>query len=228
MATVDIICPSYKGQHRESLQSLIQMIQATQCNCGNHAPWKCPKGKHSVWLTPNIKGSSVVHWARNQAVTLAMYGQLPHAYGRPQAEYLFLLDDDMLCHPAHLSRLLSYKTDIVSGIATVRRDPPRPNIRYWKPEAEGFFDPIEWDWDSNKLMEVDGVGAAYMLVKRTAFEKMGEAYLSCWFEREEDKRKFPDINPDMVSGYWDKKEKRRRDLFAGALAEGGFSSSTTS
>jgi len=224
MAVCDIVVPTYRGMKEESRASLIQMIQATQCQCGDHAPWKCKKGKHSLRFPPSVKGASVVHWSRNQTLTVSMYGmnQLPD--GRPEPEYFFLMDDDMLCQPGHLARLLSYKLDIVCGIATVRRDPPVPNIRFWNKEKEGYVDPLEWDFDSNKLMEIDGAGAAYMLVHRRVLEKMGEAYRSCYFEREEDKRKVPDDgcgSRACIDAYWDKKEKRRRDLFAGSTAPGG-------
>lgn len=125
----------------------------------------------------------------------------------------------MLCQPHYLTRLLSYKVDIVSGIATIRRDPLRNNIRFWRPDMETFVDPVEWDWESNRLMEVDGAGAAFMLIKRRVFERMGEAYLSCQFEREEDKRKFP--RSDEIDAYWDRKEQRRREVFTQATADGG-------
>lgn len=224
MASVDVVIPSYRGMLPESQSTLVQMMNATQCTCGGHPPWKCPKGKHSVWRPPQVRGSSVVHWSRNQALALDLYGVAPFPDGRPQAEYVFLMDDDMLCQPGYLSRLLSYKADIVSGIATIKRDPLRCNIRFWRPDMETFVDPVEWDWESNKLMEVDGAGAAFMLVKRRVFEKMGEAHLSCFFEREEDKRKFPNdarsISCD-VDNYWDKKEKRRREVFAAATDKGG-------
>lgn len=219
MATVDIVIPTRSGLHPECQSNLHLMMRATQCTCGTHFPWECNKGKHSIRLLPHTRGSSVVHWARNQVLAMALYGQEPSADGRPDAEYLFLSDDDMLCQPHHLSRLLSYKKDFVTGIATVRRDPPRPNIRFWSEKDGYYITPIEWDWNSNKLMPIDSVGAAFMLVRRRVFEKMGEAYLSCRFERAEDKRKFPRC--DDVDSYWDKKEAQRREVFAKAIADGG-------
>src|SRR5690348_6663691 len=99
--------------HPEALSNMHLMIRETQCFCGTHAPWECTKGKHSVRLLPFQRGSSVIHWARNQLVAMALYGQIESPDGRPDAEYLLLSDDDMLAQPGYLSRLLSYKKDFV-------------------------------------------------------------------------------------------------------------------
>jgi hypothetical protein len=128
-----------------------------------------------------------------------------------------LVDDDMVVQPYYLSRMLSYKLDIVCGICTVRRDPPRPNIRYWKEEEARFFDPVEWEWDSQKLMEIDAAGAAFMLVKRRVFERMGQAYLDCEFELAEDLRKDP--GSSLIRSYWQEKAQRRRFRFEDCLAK---------
>ena len=192
MATVDIVIPSRSGIVEEAKGPLMQLMQYTNCWCRDpkgtplHQPWACNRGKHSVRMMPPVYSSSVVHWARNQAVAQAMYGQPED--GRPPADYFLLCDDDMVSEPSYLVRLLSYRTDIVCGICTIRRDPPRPNIRYWKPEQARFFDPVKWDWNSQKLMEIDGAGAAFMLVKREVFSRMGEAWMDCKFEREEYER----------------------------------------
>lgn len=216
MATVDIVVITRKGIDEEAKGPITSMHQQTTCFCRNektgamlHNPWECNKGKHHVRMMPPIFGSSVVHWARNQAVSQAMHGQ-PEGDGRPPTEYFLLLDDDMCPEPHYLTRLLSYKTDIVCGICTVRRDPPRPNIRYWNPTEGRFIDPIKWDWKSQKLMEIDGAGAAFMLVKRGVFEKMGEAYRSCHFEMEEYAR-MGGLTPNSIEKFarWSERRKLR-------------------
>jgi hypothetical protein len=171
---------------------------------------------------PPLYASSVVHWARNQTVAQALYGQPKD--GRPASEYLFLMDDDMVSQPHYLTRLAAYKADIVCGICTIRRDPPRPNIRFWSPERASFHDPIEWDWDAQKLMEIDAAGAAYMLVKRTVFEKMGQAYLDCKFEIEEDLRKITTNNAGVseIVTYWKRKSEARKERFETAVKEGNW------
>lgn len=219
MATVDIVIPTYRGLHPEAGAALHAMIREAQCFCGGHAPWECPRGKHSIRLLPHTRGSSVVHWSRNQIIAMALYGQELSRDGRPDAEYLFLMDDDMVCRPNYLSRLLSFKKDFVTGISTIRRDPPRPNIRLWKADEEFFITPVEWDWNSNKLMEIDAVGAAFMLIRRRVFEKMGEAWLECHFERAEDHRKYPSCAD--VDAYWNAKSESRTARFKEAIGEDG-------
>lgn len=128
MSVVDICCPSYRGIHQETHGPLMGMMQATNCMCRDgqgrpaHMPWQCTKGRHSVRLVPPVYMSSVVHWARNQSIAMAMYGQHTFSHPndpRPPADYLFLMDDDMTAESHYLARLLSYKVDIVCGICTV-------------------------------------------------------------------------------------------------------------
>jgi hypothetical protein len=229
MACVDILVPSYKGIAQEAYGPLLGMIQQTNCFCRDprtnaplHPGWKCTNGKHSVRMNPPVSGSSVVHWARNQVVAQGMYWKNEND-PRPPAEYFLLLDDDMMVQPDYLSRMLAYKLDIVCGICTIRRDPPRPNIRYWNESEARFYDPVEWEWDSQKLMEIDAAGAAFMLVKRRVFERMGEAYLDCEFEIAEDMRKSDSsFHHSAVIDYWEKKKKWRRDHFNASLASGNW------
>jgi hypothetical protein len=224
MAVIDVVVPSYKGMVTEANGPFISMVQRTNCFCRDkrtggpaHPAWECPHGKHSVRIMPPIYSSSVIHWARNQAVAQALYGQ--PSDGRPPADYLFLMDDDMLCEPDYLLRLASYKLDIVCGICTIRRDPPRPNIRYWDAASGCFKDIIEWDWDQQKLFEIGGAGAAFMLVKRGVLERMGKAYLDCEIEIAEDLRKTT-TGADEVRAYWARRSALRHGRFEEALKTG--------
>lgn len=224
MAVIDIVIPTYRGIAPEAHSTLIGMMQNTACMCRDrltgaplHQPWKCNAGKHSVRFMPPLYASSVVHWARNQSVAQAMYGQPKD--DRPPAEYFLLMDDDMVAEPGYLLRLVNYKADIVCGICTIRRDPPRPNIRFWDPIKASFHDPIEWDWDSQKLIEIDAAGAAFMLVKRRVFERMAESYLNCEFELAEDRRKMSTVSGELLE-YWEKKAAARHARFERAEREG--------
>lgn len=220
MPSINVVVPTYRGMITEANGPFAAMVQRTNCLCRDaqgrflHEPWKCPKGKHSVRIMPPCFNSSVVHWARNQAVAHAMYGDNLND-GRPPADYFFLMDDDMLCEPDYLLRLASYKVDIVVGICTIRRDPPRPNIRKWNSELGAYTDYLEWDFDSQKLFEVGGAGMAFGLVKRRVFERMGQAYLDCEFEIAEDLRKFPENLPE-IRAYWGKKAEIRKARFEDA------------
>lgn len=220
MAIVDIIVPSEKGMELIPQTRLHDMVRASQCFCGGHAPWACPKGKHSILMLPTGLGRSIVHRSRNKMVALALYAS-NQGDGRPPADYLLLADDDMVVEKNYLNRMLTYKPEkrIITGISTTRRDPVRPNIRGFNEETKKFTEIPKWDFNSNKLFEVGAVGAAFMLVPRILFEEMAEAYLKCWFERLEDKRKYGDLEP--IDAYWDKKEKLRRERHRRALEDGG-------
>lgn len=224
MAAIDIIVPTSRGVVSQSFANLQHMMRHTMCMCGGHVPWKCPKGKHSVRLVDYGFHSTVVHWARNQVVAMGLYGKQQDPQ-RPLAEYFLLMDDDMTPMPGDLARLVSHRVDIVAGICTVRRDPPRPNIRFFSPEAHGFVTPFEWDFNSPKLIELDAVGSAFMLVKREVFERMGRAYVDCMFERYFDKRRFPgrlQENASEIDAYWDEESKRREARLQDEFAAGNW------
>lgn len=216
MATVDIVVPSGRAILEESYQTLVLMAQAAECNCGTHYPWKCDKGLHSVRFVP-CKKMSVVHWARNFHTALAMYGMRESE--RPQAEFIMFVDDDMMCGKDHLTRLLSQNRDIVSGIATFRRDPPEPNIKVWRPDLQQFVKVMHWDFDSKELLEIDAVGAAFLLVKRGVLKQMAKAHLDCRFERQEDLRKYPGREKE-VDAYWNIRSAQRLEAFDRTVKEG--------
>ncbi len=216
MAAVSVVIPSYQDLKAETRVALTLMVYETQCRCGDHKPWECTRGKHDVLWLPQV-GSSIIHWARDNMVALALYAD----DGRPQrppSEYFLLMDDDMLVETHHLKRLLLHKKDIVGGICTVRRDPPVPTLRYWDATTGCFNEPVEWDWDAQKLIEVDACGAAFLLVRRRVLERMAEAYLDCMFEREWDARRGYPL--ELVSAYWDRRAAARRKRFDDAGANG--------
>lgn len=205
MASVDIIVPAERGMEHETLQALMAMQRDAIA------------AKHVVRFFPTGTGNGVIHWSRNQMIASALYGYPAN----PPADYFFLCDDDMIGKPGDLTRLLSYKPQkrIITGIATKRIDPPVPNIRMWNAELERHDERQLWDFDSNKLFEIDAVGAAYMLVPRLLFEELAEAYLSCFFERQEDERKYPNLDSFEIDGYWDKKSVARRKRFESAVED---------
>ena len=142
-------------------------------------------------------------------IAQALYG--PQPPNRPPSDWFLLMDDDMTPEPHYLHRLLAHKLDIVVGICTVRTDPAKPTIRLWNPELEVFAEILDWDFTSEKLLEIDAAGTAFALVSRKVLEAMSEAYLNCVFERAEDERK---VGPsERLTAYWDKRAERRRKRF---------------
>jgi hypothetical protein len=126
--------------------------------------------------------SSVIHWARNNLLTNLRQAKQP-------ADYVLLMDDDMTPPEDAIVKLLAHNVDIVAGACTVRKDPPMPNFRRWLPEIFNWETMLDWTTVDGRymgegLVEVGGVGTAFMLVKTTVLDKIGEYYLSCRYDRE--------------------------------------------
>jgi hypothetical protein len=125
---------------------------------------------------------SVIHWARNDLL------QNLRKSGQP-ADYVLMMDDDMTPPEDAIVKLLAHDVDIVAGACTVRTDPPMPNFRHWVPEIFNWRTMLDWTTVDGRymgegLVEVGGVGTAFMLVKTTVLDKIGEYYMSCRYERE--------------------------------------------
>jgi hypothetical protein len=135
-------------------------------------------------LTPSpAVSSSVIHWSRNLLL------QNLRKSGQP-ADYVLLMDDDMTPPEDAVVKMLAHDVDIVAGACTLRTDPPHPNFRHWVPEIFNWRTMFDWTtvdgrYMADGLVEVGGVGTAFMLVKTTVLDKIGEYYLSCRFEREQ-------------------------------------------
>jgi len=199
------------------------MMRASECQCINpktggrlHNQWECKNGKHSVYHRPHVQ-SCVVHWSRNSLISQFLWGVQPE--GRLPADYALLVDDDMVVEPNYLNRLLSYRLDFVAGICTRRRDPPSPAIKFWNEKLQGYVEPIEWQWDAEKLIEIDACGVAFALIHRRVFEKMAEAFLNCHFEREADKGKFPSEMHEKVDAYWNIQSVKRKKFQQESLSD---------
>jgi hypothetical protein len=164
---VSLLVPTRSGPKPETSKAVDAMMRASRPHC---------------ILTPEPGISqSVVHWSRNDLILKLRKS------GRP-ADYVLFMDDDMTPPPDALVKLLAHDQDIVAGACTVRTDPPLPNFRIWMPDVLSFRTAFEWT-DQNGmrmgegLVEVGGVGAAFMLITTSALDKIGEYYLSCQFER---------------------------------------------
>lgn len=160
-ALVSLICPTRSNPAAETNKSVDAMLRASRPYC-------------IITPQPGIS-SSIVHWARNDLLVNLRKSKTP-------TDYVLMMDDDMVPPEDGLIKLLKHDADIVAGGCTVRKDPPIPNFRVWVPELFSFR--TAFDWPRNQTIEVGGVGAAFMLIKTTVFDKLGEYYLSCRYERE--------------------------------------------
>ena len=181
MAIVDILVPSYKVVHPFAQEALNRMREYSRCKCAEervaeafstgkvdisplHAPGECPKGKHNIYMPPTQK-SCVIHYGRNAC----LMGR------RPEAEYVLFMDDDMVPPADALDRLVAHRKDIVGGICTRRADPPVPNVHWFMDEVQNFGGIEQWD-QSLGLMEVDSIGAAFVLLSRKVIEDLAASY----------------------------------------------------
>ncbi|HSE44334.1 MAG TPA: hypothetical protein VLA89_03290, partial [Gemmatimonadales bacterium] len=103
---------------------------------------------------PRFGRASAVHHNRNALITDLLKSRMPFSH-------VFFVDDDMICPPDTIPRLLAHKKDIVAGLCTCRVDPPLPNARMWNEETQRWEELFQWQ---DGLVEVGGVGTACMLI----------------------------------------------------------------
>jgi SAM-dependent methyltransferase len=98
----------------------------------------------------------------------------------PHVTHLLWIDDDMVFERDAAERLLDRDLPIVGGLCHNRRHPYMPILmRKWPPGVPARGYGYVYDWESeveaggSPIMEVDATGAAFLLVKREVFEKLG-------------------------------------------------------
>ena len=88
------------------------------------------------------------------------------------AEWFLQIDTDQWFGLDHYDRLLETAEagrDIVSGLYFANERPPRPAMYRW--DETGHAKAV-MDWEDHDILEVDGVGAGFLLVNRSVYEKM--------------------------------------------------------
>jgi hypothetical protein len=114
-----------------------------------------------------------------------------------KADYLFMIDDDMLAGPDIFERLYKHDVDIVAGLAFNRYMPHKP-VCY---EVKSGYDVVEKkeyfvnypiiDYPRDTLVQCDAVGFGAVLIKTSVFDKVkkpwfmtmsgaGEDLAFCW------------------------------------------------
>jgi hypothetical protein len=96
-------------------------------------------------------------------------------------EWLFFLDDDVLCPADTITRLMAHKLPIVSGLYYRRANPLVPVMLKEKPDNTGY----DWitEYQQNSLVEVDLVGCGCLLIHRDMLTKYPPVSKNCrWFE----------------------------------------------
>lgn len=94
----------------------------------------------------------------------------------PRVTHVFMLDDDMVPPPDTVTRLLARDLPIVGALCHSRAAPYQPILyrRHGPAPEDGFG--FVYDYPRGELIEVDGTGAAALLVKREVFESVGRRF----------------------------------------------------
>lgn len=109
--------------------------------------------------------------ARDEAVNLA----LEH-----NCDYLYMIDDDMICPDDMFEQLVKHNVDVVAPLAFTRNPPHAPVLYhavegYDKVEKKDYFiNNTVMNYPKNKLIECDAVGFGAVLIKREVLEKIGK------------------------------------------------------
>jgi hypothetical protein len=90
---------------------------------------------------------------------------------KTECEWLLTVDTDIIFRPDNLDQLLAHDIPVVSGLYLVNDRPIRPNGS--RRNADGHLKSLTAD-DLDGLIEVDALGAGFMLVHRDVFTKVGE------------------------------------------------------
>jgi hypothetical protein len=199
MAVVDILMPAYSEPDQLVENTVKRMVDYSLCKCALveygvchamaeanqkgriykgavdpsvfHHPSECHNGKHDVFYQPTY-GGCILHWSRN-ALVMQM---------RPDATHALFCDADIVPEPHYLDQMLDHDKPIISGVLVKRVDPPEPTMRVWQDQLQKFGNLLSWPTDK-PLIQVDGFGTGFILVKREVFELMALAYHRERFQR---------------------------------------------
>lgn len=149
-ADIAIVVPrAYRSIEYGGVRSSIQVM----INEASKAGYNC--------AIANPSSASV---ARNRNVGV-------HLAKRMGVRWVFMADDDMIFPPDTLTRLIAAKKDIVSGLCTTRQSPYGLTC-YKKLDNHRYRDMEYGDLNQDGLTEIDGVGAACLLIGENVFNKI--------------------------------------------------------
>lgn len=91
------------------------------------------------------------------------------------AKHLLFIDSDMVFDDDALIRLIKHDRDIISGLAVARAAPFTPVAKMRLPD--GMYK-VKDGLNEGRLFEVDGVGAAFLLIKTHVFKALPQPYFA--------------------------------------------------
>lgn len=136
-------------------------------------PWEFSEALRSLDMPEDCEihiggiANSVVHIGREATCALALQNNF---------DWIVMIDSDMVPEPQTIKKLLRHNKEIVSA-PCFKRTPPFTPCFYKKLAVENnrvVIDPCtEWP---DRLFEVQGVGAACLLIRTSALKKMQAPY----------------------------------------------------
>lgn len=119
-----------------------------------------------------------------QTVSRRSGGDIHHArnaiwwmFGGTNHSHLLWVDADMVFTEAHLSALLALDEPFVGAHAVRVNADGSTTASAVRQGSDGRFSPVTVDHESPDLMEVDGMGMGFTLIKREVAAKVGHAPL---------------------------------------------------
>lgn len=126
---------------------------------------------HNIGFVAPEFGGAPISAARNNA--LAIFLKSP-------ADDLFFIDDDVKAEPGAMIRMVQHEVDFVGGVYPHRIDGPSFPLQ-WHAHGQGFHDAHMITAAGHPLLEVHGVPAGFMRLRRSVVEKMVAAYPDDWY-----------------------------------------------
>ena len=145
---------------------------------------KWAAGFRELRLPPNSATSVYSGMPFDHARNTACENMLANGF-----EWLFFLDDDVVCPPHTVERLIANQRDIISGLYYRRAEPIVPVAMHIDRDGKA-----QWvtSWNPpGSTVEVDLVGAGCLLIHRRVLERMKPPWFTWQMGREtESPRKF--------------------------------------
>jgi GT2 family glycosyltransferase len=152
--------------YKSDLSKRVNVVICTPLR-NNYNHYKFTASMLSMRKVPTVQFMNsvryIIHEARNALVQKAL---------ELEATHICFVDDDMIVPEEGLIKLLEHDVDIVCGLA-FRRLPPYDPCIFKVVENKDIY-PIESI--NNGLIDIDGCGSAFILIKTNVFKKMPQPW----------------------------------------------------
>lgn len=184
----DVLICAYRNSPPQAIAAILHAIEAAR--------------KTGIQFVdpPTFYGSARLANARNEVLHEASTGP---------ADYFVFIDDDMLPEPEAILRLLSHDVPIVTALCTTRSFPVKLCVRMWDRQRKVFREANRVN-DKKLVSGEYAAGAAFFALRRDAFEKLRDHYLSATDWAMDNEEMFNRLH--VRREYRDKEQARISDL----------------